>query len=185
MADRNDTTPASGDSEAPLNSEAADWSAPAEPAGDLETARAEAQDWRDKFLRKLAEFDNFRKRTRQESESVWQRATESAVLGILPAMDDIERMLESTADPEDFYRKGAEMIAGKMRAWLEANGVTKFESKGAAFDPAQHDAIMLQPIAGFPAGTVLNVITPGYKMGDRVIRHAQVIVSAEPEDATE
>jgi molecular chaperone GrpE len=177
MADLNDTTEDQNENE-PL-------SAPEEmsPGADLDSVRAEAADWRDKYLRKLAEFDNFRRRTRQESEMLWQRATESVILGLLPVMDDFERMLESATDPEDFYRKGAEMIRDKMRAFFEANGVSKFDAKGKPFDPALHDAVMLQPVAGFPAGTILQVIAPGYMMGDRVLRHAQVIVSAEPEDS--
>jgi molecular chaperone GrpE len=177
MAEQNDTTDDTTENES--------FSAPDDngPLADIDTARAEAADWRDKYLRKLAEFDNFRRRTRQESESIWQRATESTILGLLPVMDDFERMLESALDPDDFYRKGAEMIRDKMRAFFEANGVSKFDAKGKPFDPALHDAIMLQPVAGFPAGTILQVVTPGYMMGDHVLRHAQVIVSAELEES--
>jgi molecular chaperone GrpE len=183
MPDQDDTT-----NDKPLDAEpTADAAAESVESGrgaDLESARAEAADWRDKYLRKLAEFDNYRRRTRLESESLWQRASESVILALLPVMDDFERMLASVTDPDDFYRKGAVMIRDKLQAVFEANGVSPFEALGKPFDPTEHDAVVMQPVSGFPPGTIMNVIKTGYKMGDRVIRHAQVVVSAEPESET-
>jgi molecular chaperone GrpE len=148
---------------------------------EIQRLRDEAAQWQDKYLRKLAEFDNYRKRTRQESDMLRQIVAESLIIGLLPILDDFDRMLSTSAVTDDPLRKGVELICGKLRAFLDAHNVTKFESVGAAFDPQQHDALFLQPALDFPPGTVLNVIAPGYRMGDRVIRHAQVVVSAEPQ----
>jgi molecular chaperone GrpE len=147
---------------------------------ELETIRAEAADWRDKFLRKSAEFDNYRKRTRQETEFLGRAVAEALVLQLLPIMDDFDRVLEHSA-PDDPLRKGVELIRDKLRAFFESQNVQRCDCVGKPFDPEEHEAVMTQPTPGFPPGTVLNVIRPGYRLGDRVIRHAQVIVSAEPE----
>lgn len=150
-------------------------------ASELDQTRAQTAEWQDKYLRKLAEFDNFRKRTRQEQEMLRQFVAESVILGLLPVMDDFERMLFVPGDADDPLRKGVELIYGKLRAFFESYDVKKIECVGQVFNPDEHDALMTQPTPGFPAGTVLSVITPGYRMGDRVIRHAQVVVSSEPE----
>ncbi|MBU0508278.1 nucleotide exchange factor GrpE [bacterium] len=148
---------------------------------EVERLRSEAADWQDKYLRKLAEFDNYRKRTRQESEMLGQLIAESIVASLLPIMDDFDRVIAGIPDPDSPYRKGVEMIRDKLRAFFDARGVSKCECVGRPFDPEEHDALMTQPTPDFPPGTVLNVITPGYRMGERVIRHAQVVVSAEAE----
>jgi molecular chaperone GrpE len=152
-----------------------------EGAGDLDLARSEAAEWRDKFVRKLAEFDNYRKRTRQELDLMRQMAAESMLYDLLPVLDDFDRMLATGADSDDPYRKGAELIRDKLWNFLKAQGVERMEALGKPFDPMQHDALIMQPMQGFPPHTVLNVVTPGYRIGDRVLRHAQVVVSAEPE----
>lgn len=154
-------------------------------AAELEQARAQAADWQDKYLRKLAEFDNFRKRTRQEQEMLRQMMVENVIAGLLPVMDDFDRMLAAPGNREDPLRKGAELIRDKLRAFFESYEVKKIECVGQVFNPDEHDALMTQPTPGFPAGTVLAVITPGYRMGERVIRHAQVVVSSEPEPEEE
>lgn len=156
-------------------------SAPSVVNDELEQLRAQAAEWQDKYLRKLAEFDNFRKRTRQEQEMLRQFVVEAVISGLLPVMDDFERMLSVPGDADDPLRKGVELIFGKLRAFLESYDVKKIECVGLAFNPNEHDALMTQPTPGFPAGTVIAVIASGYRMGERVIRHAQVVVSAEPE----
>jgi len=154
-------------------------------AAQVEQARAQAAEWQDKYLRKLAEFDNFRKRTRQEQEMLRQLVVENVIAGLLPVMDDFDRMLTAPGDADDPLRKGAELIRDKLRAFFESYEVKKIECVGQAFNPDEHDALMTQPTPGFPVGTVLAVITPGYRMGERVIRHARVVVSSEPEPEEE
>ncbi|MCB1059725.1 MAG: nucleotide exchange factor GrpE [Calditrichaeota bacterium] len=147
---------------------------------DLEQARGEAAEWRDKYVRTLAEFDNFRKRTRAELENVRQSVAESVLTNLLTVYDDMNRMLEAPETDDGSSRRGMELIQQKFKTFLEGRGITKLECRGQEFNPDEHDAIMMQPRAGFPAGVVLEEVTPGYKLGDRVIRHAQVIVSSEP-----
>lgn len=147
---------------------------------DLEQARGAAAEWRDKYVRTLAEFDNFRKRTRAELENVRQSVAESVLTNLLTVYDDMNRMLEAPETDDGSSRRGMELIQQKFKTFLEGRGITKLECRGQEFNPDEHDAIMMQPRAGFPAGVVLEEVTPGYKLGDRVIRHAQVIVSSEP-----
>lgn len=148
---------------------------------DLRQAQAEATEWRDKFVRQLAEFDNFRKRTRAEIEGLREIAAESLIMSLLPLYDDFERMRDSASNADEAtLRKGFELMHQKFQAFLDARGVSRLECRGKEFDPNQHDAILMQPRDGFPAGVVLEEVTPGYKMGERVIRHAQVVVSSEP-----
>ena len=144
---------------------------------DVDLARAEANEWREKYLRLLAEFDNFRKRVRQDTEMQRSFAAESLILGLLPIIDDLDRMLATSADADDPYRRGAELIREKLHSFLKSRGVQVVESLGAPFDPEVHDALLMRPTNDFPAGTVLEVIVPGYRLGDRMIRHAQVVVS--------
>jgi len=156
--------------------------APNEQAeAELDVLRAETAEWRDKYVRLLAEFDNFRKRVRQDFELQRAVTAENLLAGLLSIMDDFERMLSTPNDVDDPYRRGAEMIRDKLRAYLQSHGVERMASQGKAFDPAMHDALLVRPTADFPPGTVLEEITPGYTMGDRVIRHAQVVVSEPAE----
>ncbi|MBU1919427.1 nucleotide exchange factor GrpE [bacterium] len=150
-----------------------------------EEARRESSEWRDKYLRQLAEFNNFRKRQRQESEMLGQIVRESLIVSLLPVKDDFDRMLKENIKPDDAFVKGVELIHNKLNAFFDAQHVQAMEGRGTDFDPDRHDALMMQPTEDFPAGTILDVITPGYVMGDRVIRHAQVVVSTEPESAAE
>lgn len=149
---------------------------------ELEQLRAQAAEWQDKYLRKLAEFDNYRKRTRQEQEMLRQYVAETVIAGLLPVMDDFERMLAAANNADDPFHKGVELIYGKLRAFFESYDVKKIECVGQPFNPDEHDALLTQPTPGFPVGTVMAIITPGYRMGERVIRHAQVVVSAEAEE---
>ncbi len=103
---------------------------------------------------------------------------ESLITSLLPVMDDFNRLL-AAASADDPLRRGAELVRDKLRAFFEAQGVTIMDAMGKPFDPEQHDALATRATPGFPAGTVLEVITPGYRLGDSVIRHAQVVVSTE------
>lgn len=148
-----------------------------------EEARKEAAEWRDKYIRQLAEFDNFRKRQRQESEMLGQLVRESLIVSLLPVKDDFDRMMKENIRPDEAFLKGVELIHNKLNAFFDTHKVQAMEGRGTEFDPERHDALMMQPTEDFPAGTILDVITPGYVMGERVIRHAQVVVSTEPEAA--
>ncbi|MBK6765746.1 MAG: nucleotide exchange factor GrpE [bacterium] len=147
-----------------------------------ELARAEAAEWRDKYVRQLAEFDNYRKRMRGELENVRESVAETVLLNLLTVYDDLNRTLDAPAADDATLRRGVELVQQKFQAYLESRGITRLECRGKEFNPDEHDAILMQARGGFPAHVVLEEVTPGYKLGDRVIRHAQVIVSSEPDD---
>ena len=175
---KNEFTPNGGTSETQAEAGAVD-----RLTAELESVRLEAADWREKYLRLLAEFDNFRKRVRQDMDLQRALTTESLLAAILPIVDDLDRMLATNTDVEDPYRRGAELIRGKLQSFLESRNVHRVECLGAPFDPEAHDALLMRPTTDFPSGTVLEVIVPAYRLGDRVIRHAKVVVSESAESS--
>ncbi len=157
---------------------------PANPAEqlqrELEEARNAAQASRDQFLRKAAEFENYKRRTEAEFANIVRNANEGLIHALLPIVEDLTRSLKSGSGESDaaaFYR-GVELIFQKLMKVLEAQGVTAFESTGKPFDVDYHDALLQVARDDVPPGTVVQEIAPGYKLNDRVLRHARVIVSA-------
>lgn len=136
----------------------------------LEGEKAETND---KYLRLLAEYDNFRKRTVKERELVYQDAYADAVKGIIPVVDNIERALEYAADEND--KKGLELIVQSVHGALEKMGVCEIETK--TFDPNLHNAVMHVDDENLGEGEIVEVFQKGYTYGDRVIRYAMVKVA--------
>lgn len=132
-------------------------------------------------LRKAAEMDNMRKRLQRERQQVYQASREAALEAFLPINDDLIRTLkafkESDADPA--YLDGVKMIANKFEDVLEKHGVERIDETGVPFDVDLHDALLRQKPEddSVDSGIVLDVIENGYKIGDKTIRHAKVIVS--------
>ena len=131
------------------------------------------QELNDKYLRALAEYDNFRKRSQKEKEATYQEAYIDAVKGILPVVDNVERALEFAADEND--RKGIELIVSGVRTALEKMGVTEIETK--TFDPSLHNAVMHIDDENLGEGEIVEVFQKGYILGERVIRYAMVKVA--------
>ena len=136
----------------------------------LEAEKAETND---RYLRTLAEYDNFRKRTVKERELVYQDAYADAVKGIIPVVDNIERALEYAADEND--KKGLELIVQSVHAALEKMGVKEIEAK--TFDPNLHNAVMHIDDEAYGDGEIVEVFQKGYVYGERVIRYAMVKVA--------
>ena len=136
----------------------------------LESEKAETND---KYLRVLAEYDNFRKRSQKEKELAYQEAYVDAVKGILPVVDNVERALEFAADEND--KKGIELIVSAIHATLEKMGVKEVETK--AFDPNLHNAVMHIDDENLGEGEIVEVFQKGYVLGERVIRYAMVKVA--------
>jgi molecular chaperone GrpE len=134
---------------------------------------------RDQALRAVADLENVRRRAITEREQVVRYANERLLQSILPIVDDLARSVESGAQTKDFesFFQGVSMINDKMRKLLETQGVTRIEPVGEAFDVELHEALMRQPSEA-PEDTVIAELEPGYRYGDRVLRHAKVIVSA-------
>ena len=142
---------------------------------ELEAARAEAADYKDKWMRSAAEFDNFRKRNEQTRRNAYLDGKGEILLKIFPIGDNLERALgmcdEKTA-------KGIEMVLRSFKKLLEDEGIEEIDPKDEEFDPALCEAIMSEPAAdGVEAGYVKEVFLKGYKRGDKVLRFAQVKVT--------
>lgn len=152
---------------------------PAEEKDPLEEANAKIEELKDKYLRSVAEFDNFRKRTLKEKAELILNGSEKAVLAVLPVIDDMERALanaEKTDDPK-VLKEGMELIHTKLTKTLATLGVTKIDTTDADFDTDLHEAIAMVPGMGDDKkGKVLDCVEAGYKLNDKVIRHAKVAV---------
>ncbi len=159
--------------------EKADTSAPeTATSGGEEPASDEATDWQDKYLRLYAEFDNFRKRTMRERGDLIRNASMDVVEKLLPVLDDFDRAASDPSEDIEAVREGRLLIHTKLRQLLEAQGLTKMDVKpGDAFDVDLHEAITNIP-APTPdlAGKVVDVIEPGYKLNDKIMRYAKVVV---------
>ena len=145
----------------------------------LEAAQEEIADLKDKYLRQVAEFDNYRKRTLKERTELILNGGEKVITTLLPVLDDMERAIENGAKTEDVavLREGIELIYHKLFKILEGHGVTKIETENADFDTDVHEAIAMVPGMGDDKkGKVIDCLTPGYKLNDKVIRHAKVAV---------
>ncbi len=145
----------------------------------LDIANKQIEELKDKYLRSVAEFDNYRKRTLKEKAELILNGGEKAISAILPVLDDMERAIasgEKTDDPK-VLREGVELIYTKFQKALESLGVKKIDTEGADFDTDVHEAIAMVPGMGDDKkGKVLDCVLAGYKMNDKVIRHAKVAV---------
>ena len=139
----------------------------------------------DKYLRTMAEFENYRRRSIAEKNDWVKMATQDFALKICDVADNFERALEHAEDPDNAFVKGMMQIDHQLRTVLDSEGVKKIEALGETFDPAFHDALAQIP-SDHRENTVAAVIQNGYTMHDKVIRAARVAVSSGPcEDPAE
>jgi molecular chaperone GrpE len=145
----------------------------------LEMAQDEIAELKDKYLRSVAEFDNYRKRTLKERAELILNGGEKVITTILPVVDDMERAIENgtkTDDPQ-VLRKGMEIIYHKLIKVLEGQGVSKIDTDDADFNTDVHEAVAMVPGMGDDRkGKVIDCLQKGYKLNDKVIRHAKVAV---------
>ena len=145
----------------------------------LEKAQEEIAELKNQLLYKVAEFDNYRKRTLKERAELILNGGEKVITAILPILDDMERAIENgakTDDPE-VLREGMTLIHQKFIKTLESQGVSKIETGGADFDTDVHEAVAMVPGMGDDKkGKVIDCLQQGYKLNDKVIRHAKVAV---------
>ena len=136
---------------------------------------------RDSMLRKAAEFENLKRRTQKEKLQLFEEARADAVSRFLPIREDLKRSVEASEgkDLEKGFVEGLRLVLSNFERVLKDYGVEAIEETGVPFDVDKHDAMLIQPApdASTESNTVLQVMEPGYKIGDRVIRHAKVIVS--------
>ena len=156
-------------------------SAPEGPPADLAKQLAELEASRDEYLalaqRVQADFDNFRKRAAREHERLVAHAHERLVRELLPVLDDLERTLEAAERHEEAALvDGVRLVERSLRKALEKEGLAEIDTEGA-FDPHVHEALLTQAREGAETGAVVEVVQRGYRLGDKVVRPARVIVA--------
>lgn len=151
----------------------------ADAAAPLEKAEQQRDEYYDLLVRKTAEFDNFRKRTERERQTLADAAAASLITELLPLVDDLERALQAEAGDEgaSSYRRGVELIHKQILDVLRKRGVRPIDALGADFDPYYHQAVSHEPVAGRRDGEIIEEFTRGYMLGDRLLRPAMVKVA--------
>ncbi len=144
-----------------------------------ETPAAEAGDtWKEQYTRLMAEFDNYRKRTTREKETLIRTANEQLILALLPTLDDVDRALKvaETSDNLDRLREGIQLIHKKLNSALERQGVAAIPALGQPFDPDHHESIASLPVEDeAQKGVVIDEVERGYRYHGKVIRFARVV----------
>ncbi len=175
----NDSAEAIKESAEDNSAESSDNPEPEEEKKPLEQALEEVETLKDKYLRSVAEFDNYRKRTLKERAELILNGGEKTLTAILPVIDDMERAIDNgtkTDDPE-VLREGMNLIHQKFIKILESLGVSQIDTDNADFDTDIHEAVAMVPGMGDDKkGKVIDCLLKGYKLNDKVIRHAKVAV---------
>ena len=146
----------------------------------LSEAEEKFNELHDKYLRQMAEFENYRKRTLKEKSELILNASAKLMTAVLPVLDDMDRAHDAMATTDDAasIREGFELIATKFRSILEQNGLKKIDTEGQSFDTDFHEAIAMVPATDDSLkGQVIDCVQKGYKLNDRVIRHSKVVVA--------
>jgi molecular chaperone GrpE len=147
------------------------------PADELGKARMEAADWKDKYMRLYAEFDNFRKRSMKEKSDLLATASGELMKELLPVVDDFDRAVQANATVADIevVREGFVLIHQKLYRKLESKGLKPIDAKGQPFDTDYHEAIT-QIVMPDMAGKVVDEVEKGYTLHDKVIRYSKVVI---------
>lgn len=141
-----------------------------------EKAKAEAVEWKDKYIRLFAEFDNYKKRTMKEKAELILNGGEKTITALLPVLDDFERALADKGEDATAVREGFQLIMKKLEKILEGLGVRPIDTKDKDFDVDFHEAIAMVPAGDDQKGKVIDCVQTGYTLNDKVIRHAKVAV---------
>ena len=143
---------------------------------ELESLKDQVAQQEDKYLRLAAEYDNYRRRTAKEKDSIWNDAKADAAVAFLPVYDNLERALkQETAD--EAYKKGVEMTMTQLKEVLTKLGIEEIPALGEPFDPNLHNAVMHVEDEGAGENTIVDVFQTGFKSGDKVVRFAMVKVA--------
>lgn len=136
-----------------------------------------AEDSYDRLLRLQADFENFRRRTRQEKDDFYKYACEQLVVALLPVLDNFDLALAAEGDANEGFKAGVQMIYRQLLDVLAAEGVTPIQAVGGPFDPAKHEAVAQDGSGQYPANTVVGEFRRGYCLRDKVIRPSMVKVA--------
>ena len=155
-----------------------------EKDNELKLLKAQLEERTNQCVRIAADFDNYRKRTQREREDLEQQVKCSTINELLPVVDNFERarsQIKPQTEQEITIHKSYQSVYKQLVDCLKRIGVAPMRSEGKEFDPSLHEAVMRQPTAEHPEGTVIEELVRGYVLGDRVLRHALVKVAAAPE----
>lgn len=153
----------------------------------FELLEKQIEEYKDKLLRKAAEFENYKRRSENDQLNLISYSGENLIIKLLPIIDDFERSLQhmENAKDVDSIRDGIKLVYDKFMKILEDQGVKKIEAVGEPFDVNYHEAVMQRKDDSVPAHTVLDELEKGYMYKDRVIRHTKVIVSEDTAHSAE
>jgi molecular chaperone GrpE len=153
-----------------------------EAADPIAAVTAERDQLRDQLLRTAADFDNYRKRTRREIDDAKARGRDDAVKDILPVFDNLERAVAAADSAQTVASvvEGVKMVLKLFEDTAERMGLDRVKTVGERFDPAVHEALQQQETDAHPPGTILTEIVPGYRVGERLLRAAMVVVARKP-----
>ena len=143
-----------------------------------EKTEEKADDGNEKYVRLMAEFQNYKKRVAKEKNDIREYATEKLVMELLPVLDNFERALAASAEDDPAgYAKGIELIFTQMVTELQKSGLAEVEAEGQDFDPTKHNAVMTEENEELESGKVSKVLQKGYALNDKVIRPSMVAVT--------
>jgi molecular chaperone GrpE len=147
-----------------------------------DAAEKRAEEEHDNFIRTLADFNNYRRRAREEMDSARRFAIEDIVIRLLPVLDNFERAIKTAEEIKDYdaLHGGVILILRQLRDVLEREGVKPIESEGQEFDPCFHEAVMREDTEDYPDNTIVEEFQKGYTLGDKVIRPSMVKVAKHP-----
>ena len=147
-------------------------------SGEIQALKKEISELKDKNLRLMAEFENYKRRTRQEKESTYEFALSDAVKNIIPVLDTLELSVKNETNDGKAFRQGIELIVKNFKDTLAKMGVTPIEALGQPFDPELHNAVMSADEGDEESGVITEEFQKGYKLNEKVIRHSMVKVKA-------
>ena len=173
-----EVVPEDAPSVAAMPGTAAEASAQASPDAEVARARQEAEEWREAYLRKLAEFDNSRKRQEREMSEYRRTANAALVRELLPVVDNLERALAASGDETGGIFLGVSLVLRQLKDVLGRSDVVELDPVGQGFDPALHEAVSRLETADAEPDTVVQVLQKGYRYGERLLRPAMVVVAA-------
>lgn len=156
---------------------------PASLTGEIDKLRGDLLDERDRTLRTLADFKNYRRRVERDNGKIAEEGKRGIILPLLDIIDDMEKAMQWASDAEQPVVKGVRIIHKKLLALLETNGVRPFESTGTLFNPDLHEAIAMVEHEDLEPGTVVDELRRGYRWNDELLRPAQVRVAGEYTEA--
>lgn len=151
--------------------------AAAEFEAELAAARAEAAANYDRYVRAVAELDNYRKRTVRMRAEARDETVRDVLLQVAPILDNLRRALGQETQEAEQLKQGVELICGQFNDVLKGYGLAEIEAVGQPFDPAVHEALAEVPDGEHPPGTIIEEMEKGYKLNDKVVRFARVVVS--------